>query len=53
MIGAAKGSKKHDLQKWISFSSVSNRFRVMNNSLKCHHYEVVEIKLILFFQLSP
>ena len=53
MIWEAKTSKKHDHQKWIPFSSVSNRFRVMSTSLKWHHYEVVEVKLILFFQLSP
>ena len=53
MIWAAKTSKKHDQQKWIPFTSVSYRFRVMSTSLKWHHYEVVEVKLILFFQLSP
>ena len=53
MIWAPKTSKEYHHQKWIRFSTVSSRFRVMSNSLKWHHYEVVEIELFLFFQLSP
>ena len=42
-ISAPKTSKKHNLQKWTLFSSISNSFRDMSNSLNSPVSHVVKI----------
>ena len=42
-ISAPKSSKKHNLQKWTLFSSISNSFRDMTNSLNSPVSHVVKI----------
>merc|ERR1711872_577265 len=44
-ISASKTSKKHNLQKWDPYSSISNSFRDMSNSSNSPISHVVKIRL--------
>ena len=52
-ISAAKTSKKHNLQKWYLFSSISNSFRDISNSLNSPLSHVVKITSQIHVYLEP